>query len=94
MNAKKIATVAGCTILLIAALIASPTEVSLKEKLGIACVFFLGLHFVYGVIFDTDIHMTGYTVAAGESRSLRIGLLAVGLVVMLGAVMYAGLYPG
>jgi hypothetical protein len=90
MNAKKIAMVAGCTILLTSALIASPTEVSLKEKLGIAAVFFLGLHFVYGVIFDTDIHMTGYTVAAGESRALRIGLLIAGLVVMLGAVLYVG----
>jgi DMSO/TMAO reductase YedYZ heme-binding membrane subunit len=90
MNAKKIATVAACAILLIEALMASPPEVPLKEKLGIAAAFFLGLHFVYGVLFDTAIHMPGYTVAAGESRTLRIGLLIAGLVVMLGAVLYVG----
>ncbi len=91
MNAKKIATVAGGTILLIVVSIASPPEVSLKEKLGLAAVFFFGLHFVYGVIFDTDIHMAGYTVAAGESRTLRVGLLIAGLGVMLGVLLYLGL---
>ncbi|RLA47967.1 MAG: hypothetical protein DRQ97_05125 [Gammaproteobacteria bacterium] len=91
MNVKKIATVAGCTILLIVAFSALPPEISLNEKLGIAAVFFLGLHFVYGFLFDADIHMAGYTVPAGESCTLRIGLLIAGLVVMLGAVLYVGL---
>jgi hypothetical protein len=91
MNAKKIATVAGGTILLIVAFIASPPEVSLKEQLGLAAVFLLGLHFVYGVIFDTDMHMAGYTVAAGESRTLRVGLLIAGLGVLLGVLLYLGL---
>ena len=85
---KKVLLVVVCVLIFATANIVSTTEIAIKEQLGLLIVYLLGLHFVYGYLFKTEIHMTGYTVRVGERPALRLGLLVAGLGVMLGAVVY------
>ncbi len=47
--------------------------------LGGVVVIAQGLHFIYGVIFKTEIHMAGYIVPANERPILRVILLLGGI---------------
>jgi len=88
LGVKKISLVVVCVLIFAIASIVSTTEVATKEQLGSFVVFLAGLHFVYGYLFNTEIHMTGYTVPVGERPVLRLGLLIAGLGVMFGTVMF------
>lgn len=88
MNAKKIFLIVAFILIFAAAIVASTNNFSIKEQFGLLVVFLLGLHFVYGYLFNTEIHMAGYTVRVGERPILRLGLLVAGIGAMLGAVMY------
>lgn len=88
MRVKKILFVVVCVLIFAIANIVSTTKVALKEQLGLFVAFMLGLHFVYGYLFNTEIHMSGYTVRVGERLTLRLGLLVAGLGVMLATVVY------
>jgi len=88
LDLKKTSLVAVCILIFATVSIVSTTEMAIKEKLGLFVVFLLGLHFVYGYLFNTEIHMNGYTVPVGERPVLRLGLLIAGLGVMFGAMMF------
>ena len=88
MSVKKVLLVVVCVLIFATASIVSTTGVALKEQLGSLVVFLLGLHFVYGYLFNTEIHMSGYTVRVGERPALRLGLLMAGLGIMLGTIVY------
>ena len=88
MNVKKVSLVAVCILIFATASIASTADIAIKEQLGLLVVFLSGLHLVYGYLFSTEIHMSGYTVPVDERPLLRLGLLIAGLGVMLGTIMY------
>jgi hypothetical protein len=44
--------------------------------------YVLGLHFVYGYLFNSDIHTVGWNYKAGETPIIRKGLFFIGLIIM------------
>lgn len=85
----KIIFVAICLCIFVYISIISPCKISYAELLGTLGVFSLGLHFVYGVIFNTEIHMSGYSVPIGKRPMLRFILFILGTGIMFGILFYS-----
>ena len=88
MNLKKILLVVLSLTVFVVVSIFSTVELTLKEKWGLPLVFLLGLHFIYGCLFNTEIHASVYTVPIGERPILRFGLFIVGLVIMVATLSH------
>ncbi len=87
MNFKKVLLISVSVIAFVIANVFS-SDIDLKERTGLFVVFLLGLHFVYGYVFNIEIHMTGYTVPIGDKLVLRIALFIVGIGIMTGTILY------
>jgi hypothetical protein len=69
-------------ILFFVAISAFNQPTSLKELFLTFIVFLYGLYCVYGVLFNTEIHMSGYTVPKGQRPILRVMLFCGGIIIM------------
>ena len=80
MNLKLVTTIAFALLVIVVNNLA-PTA-TWVERLTAIAVSLSGFHMVYGYLFNTQIHMTGYTVPVGERPILRILLGFIGAVMI------------
>ena len=88
MDIKKPIMVLGALLFFVGSIVGSEVDINTIELIELLVVFLLGLHFVYGYIFGTEIHLTGYTVPAEERPILRVFIFITGIGIMLGTITY------
>ena len=60
---------------------------TILEYAALSFVYALGIHLVYASMFNTEIHMTGYTIPINQRKILRFFILASGVVIMVGVII-------
>jgi len=81
MKAQKIIFFIGVAIILII------TNIYVAEAYTIAA-FLLGVNFIYGYVFSSDIVMTGYTIKNEERPVLRLMMFLLGLVIVFLSIWF------
>jgi len=87
MKAQKIIFFIGVAIILIITNI-YVAEASIKDRVYTIAAFLLGVNFIYGYVFSSDIVMTGYTIKNEERPVLRLMMFLLGLVIVFLSIWF------